>query len=41
MVPFEGQIWVRVSAFAAYNTASDIEPLIAALPALRAEFQAE
>jgi len=38
MVPFEGQIWVRVSAFAAYNTPDDIEPLVEALPALQAAF---
>ena len=40
MVPFQGQIWARVSAFAAYNTKADIEPLIDVLPALRAEFNA-
>lgn len=38
MVPFEGQIWVRVSAFAAYNTEADIEPLIDVLPELQAAF---
>ena len=35
LVAWGGQTWLRVSAFAAYNTPEDIEPLVALLPQLR------
>lgn len=35
IIPWQGQTWIRASAFSAYNMPDDIEALIALLPKLR------